>query len=86
MAWFEEQNIKVLKWPGNSPDLNPIEGVWGLMKKFVLNMKPTTVTELVTAVQDAWCNTTSEICNKLIESMPRRINAVIRAKGGWTKY
>lgn len=86
MAWFEEQYINVVKWPGNSPDLNPIEGLWGIMIKFDLKMKPTTVTELVTAVQDAWCNTTSEIFNKLIESMPHRVSAVITAKDGWTKY
>ena len=44
------------------------------------------VTELWERVQEEWEKIPKEECQKLIESMPRRLAAVFRAKGGYTKY
>ena len=33
MNWFHTKNVRMLKWAGNSPDLNPIENLWTLIKK-----------------------------------------------------
>ena len=40
IAQFQEDDIKLLKWPVNSPDLNPIEGVWNCIKAQVAQQKP----------------------------------------------
>ena len=44
------------------------------------------VTELWERVQEEWEKIPKEECQKLIESMPRRLAAVVRANGGYTKY
>ena len=71
-----------------SPDLNPIEHLWEHLKR-QLNRHPDSpqgVWELWERVEVEWGEIKAEECQKLIESMPRRIEAVIKAKGGHTKY
>ena len=86
--WFEEQDIKLLDWSAQSPDLNPIEHTWGHLKKYLLGYERalTEVHQLWNRVVVEWGKIFVEECQKWIESMPRRIQAVIKAKGGHTKY
>ncbi|VDL76240.1 unnamed protein product [Nippostrongylus brasiliensis] len=56
----EKGAIKILKWPSQSPDLNPIEHLWEELER---RMK-----------------------DNLLDSMPRRCQSVIDAKGFATKY
>jgi len=87
MGWFNRNRIEVLDWPGNSPDLNPIENVWKVLKSKVSLRNPTNIQELKTAIMNVWCNEiTPELCRRCISSMPRRIKAVLDAHGGSTKY
>jgi hypothetical protein len=86
--WFEEQEIKLLDWPAQSPDLNPIEHTWGHLKRCLSGYEsaPTGVHQLWERVVEQWGKIDEEQCQKWIESMPRRIEAVIKAKGAHTKY
>jgi transposase len=71
----------------NSPDLSPIENCWAVMKKKVSILKPTSREDLLEKIKRVWCSDISpEYCAQLIKSMPDRIAAVIKAKGGLTKY
>ena len=86
--WFEDNDIQVLVWPSQSPDINPIEHLWVHLKR-ALQRYPTSpkgVYELWERVEVEWNEIAAEVCQNLIESMPRRIKAVIRAKGGHTDY
>jgi len=86
--WMENHNITCLDWPPQSPDLNPIEHLWNHIKK-ELNKYPTQakgVWEVWARVAEVWKNIEPEVCQRLIESVPRRLAAVIKAKGGHTKY
>jgi len=47
---------------------------------------PKGVWEIWERAVKVWDNTPPEVCQNLIESMPRRLEAVIKAKGGHTKY
>uniref|UniRef100_A0AAZ3P2E4 Tc1-like transposase DDE domain-containing protein n=1 Tax=Oncorhynchus tshawytscha TaxID=74940 RepID=A0AAZ3P2E4_ONCTS len=44
--WLKDNNVKVLEWPSQSPDLNPIENVWAELKKSVRARRPTNLTRL----------------------------------------
>jgi transposase len=86
--WMEDHNITLLDWPANSPDLSPIEHQWVHLKRELAKYPraPTGVWELWERVVEVWNAIPSEVCQNLIESMPRRLEAVIKAKGGHTKY
>ena len=75
-------------WPANSPDLNPIENLWHILKVNIRKRKhqPRTREELIEAVLEEWEKLDMEIVNNLIDSMPRRMRAVIKAKGGPIGY
>ena len=85
-TWFNDHGITVLDWPANSPDLNPIENLWGIAKRKMKDMRPNNAKELKAAIEASCSSITPQQCHRLIASMPRRIKAVIHAKGAQTKY
>lgn len=87
-AYLDMVNLPLLEWPGNSPDLNPIENVWNTLKRIVAQHKCTSKQQLMEAIEESWTNNEAiqRTIIKSIESMPNRIAAVIKAKGGNTKY
>ncbi len=87
-SWFNDHGVTVLDWPANSPDLNPIEnlGVSHLVKRKMRDTRPNNADDLKAAIKATWASIPPQQCHKLITSMPRRIEAVIKAKGAPTKY
>ncbi|GES88637.1 IS630 family transposase [Rhizophagus clarus] len=86
--WMRTHNIPILDWVAQSPDLNPIENLWNHLDSQVQKRKPVprSKQELIEVIQDEWRKITIETCQRLILSMPNRVKAVIKAKGGHTKY
>jgi transposase len=86
--WFSDNGIEVLEWPAQSPDLNPIEHLWAHLKRILAEYEtePNGILELWERVDTEWNKISPQVCMELIESMPRRIAVVLKAKGGYTKY
>ncbi len=82
-SWFNDHGVTVLDWPANSPDLNPIENLSGIVKR---DTRPNNADDLKATVKETWAFIPPQQCHKLITSMSRWIEAVIKAKGAPTKY
>lgn len=82
-AWFEEKDIELLKWPACSPDLNPMENLWGILARAVYANKPPykTVPDLFVAVCNAWREIPQKILDSLVNSMQKRVIEVIECQG-----
>ena len=86
--YFENAEYELMDWPAQSPDLNPIEHAWYLLDKKLREsgVKPTSEADMMEKLEDAWSNIPPSAIKNLIDSMPRRCQAVINSNGGPTKY
>ncbi len=86
--WKQHHRVDSLNWPAYSPDLNPIENVWGLIKNRIRSSAhpPVTLADLDTAVRQQWDSLSPAYIQQLYASMTRRLQACIRAHGFPTKY
>ena len=87
-TWLEDQQFDILEWPAQSPDLNPIEHLWAILKRRLnqYDRPPSGMLELWERIEVEWDKIDKDICQNLVRSMPKRIKAVIKAKGMWTSY
>ncbi len=89
-----QKHQKLLKWPwcwcawlaSKLTRPEPHRESMGIVKRKMRNNRPKNADELKAAVKETWASTPPQQCHKLITSMPRRIEAVIKAKGAPTKY
>ena len=86
MEFFQRKGVSIMDWPAQSPDLNPIENLWTILKQKVHNSKPSSLDVLWETVNGVWDNIEESIIESLVASMPKRVKAVIAAKGGATRY
>ena len=78
--------LTVMNWPSQSSDLNPIEQIWELIDRKLDKSHVKTKETLWLEVKRCWESITVEVLKKYIETMPERCRAIIKVKGGHTKY
>jgi transposase len=88
-------DFESMRWPAKSPDLNPIENLWALLKDKIYKLHPelkdmpnndATHSFLIDAAQEAWQALDLNVMRHLSETMPHRVQAIIEAEGWYTKY
>src|SRR5690348_1354062 len=86
-AWRQNKGIESIKWPAQSPDLNPIENIWQQLKTAVEKRGPKNKEQLLIVLQEEWEKLRDKkSLRTLVKSMRRRVRAVIEANGMPTKY
>nr|CAA47913.1 ORF [Drosophila melanogaster] len=84
--FLNDLNLAVLPWPPQSPDLNIIENVWAFIKNQRTIDKNRKREGAIIEIAEIWSKLTLEFAQTLVRSIPKRLQAVIDAKGGVTKY
>ena len=85
-TFLSASGVTVLTWPANSPDLNPIENIWSILKHEVEIRGVKTKEELINAVEEEWKRLDQEIIKKTIETMRKRIEQVVERGGKKCDY
>ena len=81
----DQGHVLVMDFPPQSPDLNPIEHLWGHLKTEKAKLSVTSQEALWNIVKSCWDNEAHQVFNRLVESMPAGVHDVIKVKGGNTK-
>ena len=68
LNFLKEKKVQLLDWPAQSPDLNPIENLWKILRQRVMAKNPTNTEELWLKLQEEWSKIDTNLCKKLIES------------------
>lgn len=88
-AFIASNNIRQLnagRWPAMSPDLNPIEHLWPMVNRRLQGRFFSGKDQLWSALEEAFQAIEPAQVKALYDSMPRRMRAVIDARGGSTRY
>ena len=80
------KKIRLLEWPNQSPDLNPIEMLWHDLKRAVHTRHPKKIAELKQFCKEEWSKNPPDRCAGLIRKYRKRLVEVTAAKGGSTIY
>lgn len=85
--FLDNHDVNVMQWPACSPDINPIEHVWSCLKRKLRQRETCRNSDhLFETLCELWAELTPDFIRSLTHSMRRRLNMVMEANGGHTKY
>jgi hypothetical protein len=86
--FLAEQPFQVIEWPGNSPDLNPIENCWNQLKNLLKKKDISSVPKLTADIR-LWTvdrGAQARVREEFERFDAKELEIVIDAKGDMTKY
>ena len=84
--WRDDHQVCRISWPSQSPDLNPMENVWAVLKANVSNYKPTSAKELIRIIKKEWKKLDIIFAQNLVTSMKNHVSLVLSNKGDHILY
>ena len=84
--WLKQRKIETLNWPPCSPDMNPIEYLWDELGRRMKKHYPKNKEELKEILLKEWNHIGTDITEKLVDSVPNRLNECVRMRGYPTRY
>jgi hypothetical protein len=87
--WKESHQIRGFEyWLAQNPNLNPIEHLWGCLKRPIARRRHeiSDAQQLRTTMKEEWLKQIPELVARLARGMKAKCEVVVAAKGGPTKY
>ena len=87
-TFFVQTGVTLLDWPGNSPDLNPIENLGAIIKRNLSKNDCSTKILMIKVIIRIWYHDkeVKKMCCNLVHSMQKRVSMIIKSKGGHITY
>jgi transposase len=86
ISYLHEKGVTLLEWPPWSPDLNPIENLWNVLKARVYARFPQSLDEMEAAIREEWDAVDLKFISRICRSMPRRLQLLLDNNGHKISY